>query len=90
MKNSYNEVYQAAKYMLENQDRNGKMLLTQAVKAYETFSLNNNPQRRAEKLAAALKALVIRCDGAEGVQPDGSNMDTFAAHQALKDAGFEL
>jgi hypothetical protein len=32
-----------------------------------------------------LRALVTRCDGAEGVQPDGSNMDTSSAHAALGD-----
>lgn len=33
----------------------------------------------------ALRELVTRCDGAEGVQEDGSNMNTLAAHEALGD-----
>ncbi len=36
-------------------------------------------------LAAALRALVDRCDGAEGVRADGSNIDTCAAHAVLGD-----
>lgn len=31
----------------------------------------------------ALENLVERCDGAEGVRADGSNIDTLAAHIAL-------
>ncbi len=40
---------------------------------------------RLAELEVALRALVDRCDGAEGIQPDGSNMDTCAAHAALGD-----
>ncbi len=40
---------------------------------------------RADKLEAALRALVTRCDGAEGVRADGSNIDTCAAHATLGD-----
>lgn len=40
---------------------------------------------RQNDLYAALRELVTRCDGAEGVQPDGSNMDTTDAHAALGD-----
>lgn len=41
----------------------------------------------APDLASELAALVARCDGAEGVQADGSNMDTRGAHAALEKAG---
>jgi hypothetical protein len=65
--------------------------------AKEVRAISKGIERKAPKrvmpadmLAAALKALVVRCDGAEGVQSDGSNMDTSAAHAALKKAGFEL
>lgn len=34
-------------------------------------------------LRKALQNLVIRCDGAEGVREDGSNIDTMEAHAAL-------
>ena len=37
------------------------------------------------RLAAALESLVARCDGAEGVRADGSNIDTLDAHAALGD-----
>jgi hypothetical protein len=37
-------------------------------------------------LLSALRDIVRRCDGREGVQPDGSNMDTSAAHVAIRDA----
>ena len=37
-------------------------------------------------LLKELKALVARCDGAEGVQPDGSNMQTITAHAAIAKA----
>lgn len=37
----------------------------------------------APQLLAALEALVARCDGAEGVRPDGHNMDTISAHAAI-------
>ena len=36
-------------------------------------------------LYKALSDLVTRCDGAEGVRADGSNIDTCAAHAALGD-----
>lgn len=34
-------------------------------------------------LYRTLNELVTRCDGEEGVRPDGSNIDTLAAHVAL-------
>lgn len=40
----------------------------------------------ADRLWAALLHLVRRCDGEEGVRPDGSNIDTLAAHAALSAA----
>lgn len=40
----------------------------------------------APDLLRELKALVERCDGEEGIQPDGSNMDTLAAHAAIRKA----
>lgn len=38
-----------------------------------------------DKLRTALRDLVTRCDGDEGVRPDGSNIDTYRAHAALGD-----
>lgn len=40
----------------------------------------------APDLLKALKNLVKRCDGPEGVQSDGSNMCTLEAHAAIKKA----
>lgn len=37
----------------------------------------------AEQMAAALEELVQRCDGAEGVRADQSNIQTIRAHAAL-------
>lgn len=37
----------------------------------------------APSLLEELKRLVARCDGAEGIQPDGSNMCTIQAHAAI-------
>ena len=34
-------------------------------------------------MAEELRSLIQRCDEEEGVQEDGSNMDTSAAHAAL-------
>lgn len=42
-------------------------------------------QKENAKLHKALRDLVDRCDGTEGVQQDGSNMDTYSAHAALGD-----
>jgi len=39
--------------------------------------------RAAPDLLDALKDLVARCDGDEGVRPDGSNIQTMAAHAAI-------
>ena len=36
-------------------------------------------------LERELRALVIRCDGADGVRSDGSNIDTLIAHAVLGD-----
>lgn len=36
-----------------------------------------------EELVAALVELVERCDGDEGVRPDGSNIQTMRAHAIL-------
>lgn len=44
-----------------------------------------NEKTRADRLEAALRRLVERCDGAEGVLADGSNIDTIDAHAALGD-----
>lgn len=38
---------------------------------------------REERLVKALADLVTRCDGEDGVRPDGSNIDTLAAHAVL-------
>lgn len=40
----------------------------------------------APDLLKALKDLVARCDGEEGIQPDRSNMCTIEAHAAIKRA----
>ena len=40
---------------------------------------------RIQVLRDALREMVTRCDGAEGVRADGSNIDTTAAHAALGD-----
>ena len=37
-------------------------------------------------LLEALRDLVARCDGSEGVRADGSNIDTLAAHIAITKA----
>ena len=42
-------------------------------------------KKRNDDLVAALRTLVNRCDGAEGVRADGSNIDTAAAHAVLGD-----
>lgn len=36
------------------------------------------------ELAAALEELMLRCDGAEGVTEDGSNIQTIRAHALLE------
>jgi hypothetical protein len=41
--------------------------------------------REKLKAQAALRQLVERCDGDEGVRADGSNLDTLAAHAVLGD-----
>ena len=41
----------------------------------------------APDLLAALKELVSRCDGEEGIVRDGSNIQTIKAHAAIKKAG---
>lgn len=38
-----------------------------------------------DRLRKALRDLVDRCDGEEGVRADGSNISTFDAHVALGD-----
>jgi len=50
------------------------------------MSLNHTDSpliKAAPFLFEALKELVLRCDGADGVRADGSNIDTLAAHAAL-------
>lgn len=37
----------------------------------------------AAELLAALEELVARCDGAEGVRADGSNIQTIRAHAVI-------
>lgn len=48
----------------------------------EMMSLQNVISER-DRLRKALYDLVLRCDGAEGVRADGSNIDTSDAHYAL-------
>ena len=38
----------------------------------------------APTLLLELQKLIERCDGEEGIQPDGSNMETSLAHAAIK------
>jgi len=40
------------------------------------------------EFVAELSALVLRCDGEEGVREDGSNIDTSAAHALLDRVGW--
>jgi len=40
----------------------------------------------APDLLEALRDLVARCDGSEGVRADGSNIETLAAHLAIAKA----
>lgn len=40
----------------------------------------------APELYAALRDLVARCDGEEGIRADGSNIETMRAHAALAKA----
>lgn len=40
----------------------------------------------AQELLDALRELVARCDGLEGVRADGSNIQTMRAHAALEKA----
>lgn len=42
-------------------------------------------RKENEILRKVLRDLVDRCDGIEGVQGDGSNMNTYDAHAALGD-----
>jgi len=53
----------------------------------KSFWKRVDTERLAERdsLRDALRALVERCDGPEGVRADGSNIDTLAAHVALGD-----
>lgn len=44
---------------------------------------------KVKVLAAALRDLVRRCDSAEGVRADGSNIQTMRAHAALEQTGEE-
>lgn len=41
----------------------------------------------APALVAALRELVMRCDGDAGIRADGSNIETAQAHAALERAG---
>lgn len=45
--------------------------------------------KERDRLLAALNELVTRCDGAEGVRADGSNIQTIAAHALLRELGEE-
>ena len=53
--------------------------------AYQADLARASAENRVVVLEIALRELVTRCDGAEGVQEDGSNMNTLAAHEALGD-----
>lgn len=45
---------------------------------------------RVKELQSALRELVARVDGAEGMRADGSNMDTTRAHAVLGDLKAKL
>lgn len=51
--------------------------------AETAFNLADSYWKDLENTRSALRDLVRRCDGEEGVRPDGSNIDTRAAHAAL-------
>jgi hypothetical protein len=53
--------------------------------AYQADIARASAENRVVVLEIALRELVNRCDGAEGVQDDGSNMSTMAAHAVLGD-----
>lgn len=55
-------------------------------RATEALGLLTHWQGRAADLERELSALVLRCDGPEGVRADGSNIQTISAH-ALLEAG---
>ena len=40
-------------------------------------------EKDCSELLEALKDLVLRCDGEEGVRSDGSNIQTYRAHAIL-------
>lgn len=50
--------------------------------SYIAHACNHYPE-----LVEALKELVARCDGAEGVRADGSNIQTHNAHALLTKLG---
>ena len=50
--------------------------------AYIAHSCNAYP-----RLVAALRELMLRCDGEEGVRADGSNIQTMAASALLNELG---
>lgn len=50
------------------------------------FDANARLIATAPELLEALKQLVARCDGDEGVRADGSNIQTMAAHAAIAKA----
>lgn len=52
----------------------------------ETVNADAQLFAAAPELLKALKNLVERCDGPEGVQEDGSNICTIEAHAAIKKA----
>lgn len=50
--------------------------------AYAIHAVNEYP-----RLVDALRDLMLRCDGAEGVRADGSNIQTMQAHALLDEIG---
>ena len=60
----------------------GRLIARGASQSSATFA-NARLIAAAPDLLAALRGLVLRCDGTEGVRADGSNIDTQAAHAAL-------
>lgn len=55
---------------------------SQEYAAYLAHAANSYP-----KLVEALRNLALRCDGAEGVRADGSNIDTAHAAGLLRELG---
>jgi hypothetical protein len=63
---------------------NGKLCRDCATACIEVTPIDT--RNSLNELLAALRELVERCDGEEGVRADGSNIQTMAAHAAIEKA----